>query len=130
MTLRTASWAIAMWTGANYASRAEKKQPERVEGTHPSRPLEAFAGNYQLKGYGTLQIDLAKNDKGEPVLNARIGAIECPLKHAQYDTFACRLFGSNFDFTFFSTTTSKTIDKVNIGDFEPSLGEVIFSRLV
>ncbi|KAI8873787.1 beta-lactamase/transpeptidase-like protein [Ramicandelaber brevisporus] len=112
------------------ASRTEKKQPEHVEGTHPSRPLEAFAGNYELKGYGTLRIELAKNDKGEPTLNARIGAIECPLKHAQYDTFACRLFGSNIDFTFFSTVASKTIDKVNIGDFEPALGEVVFSRLV
>ncbi|KAI8873816.1 beta-lactamase/transpeptidase-like protein, partial [Ramicandelaber brevisporus] len=106
-----------------------KKQPKRVEGTHPSRPLEAFAGNYQLKGYGTLQVELAKSDNGEPVLNASIGALECPLKHAQYDTFACRLFGSNFDFTFFSTVASKTIDKVNVGDFEPSLGEVIFSRV-
>ncbi|KAI8865967.1 hypothetical protein GQ42DRAFT_159161 [Ramicandelaber brevisporus] len=130
MTLRIASWAIAMWIGANYASRAEKKQPERVEGTNPSCPLEAFAGNYKLKGYGALRIDLAKNDKGEPVLNASIGALACPLKHAQYDTFACRVSSSNVSFTFFSTTTSKTIDKVNVGDFEPALGEVIFSRLV
>ncbi|KAI8871888.1 hypothetical protein GQ42DRAFT_161720 [Ramicandelaber brevisporus] len=111
------------------SSRA-KKQPKRIEGTHPSRPLEAFAGNYQLKGYGTLRIELAKNDNGEPVLNASIGEIECPLKHAQYDTFACRLFGNNIDFTFFSTVASKTIDKVNVGDFEPSLGEVIFSRVI
>ncbi|KAI8866755.1 beta-lactamase/transpeptidase-like protein [Ramicandelaber brevisporus] len=111
------------------ASRAKKK-PKRIEGTHPSRPLEAFAGNYQLKSYGTLRIELAKNDNGKSVLNASIGAIECPLEHAQYDTFACRLFGSNIDFTFFSTVASKTIDKVNVGDFEPSLGEVIFSRVI
>ncbi|KAI8874010.1 hypothetical protein GQ42DRAFT_152263 [Ramicandelaber brevisporus] len=84
----------------------------------------------KLKSYGTLQIELAKNSGGEPVLNARLGDLGCSLKHAQYDTFTCRFFGSNTDFTFFSTVASKTIDKVNIGDFEPSLGEVIFSRVI
>ncbi|KAI8873918.1 beta-lactamase/transpeptidase-like protein [Ramicandelaber brevisporus] len=112
------------------SGREGKKQPERATGTHPSRPLEAFTGNYQLKGYGTLRIDLANNGNGEPVLNASIGDLGCSLKHAQYDTFACRLFRNNVDFTFFSMVASKTIDKVNVGDFEQTLGEVIFSRIL
>lgn len=60
-----------------------RQRDERVEGTKPSRPVEAFAGVYEHPGYGQLEID--HRDGG---LVLRFNGIETPLEHWHYDVWS------------------------------------------
>jgi hypothetical protein len=72
-------------------SQAEQKagkawQSKRTPGTHPSRDLSAYAGQYQNPIYGNAEIGY-QNGK----LTLHLGAIESELEHFQYDTFVAKL---------------------------------------
>jgi CubicO group peptidase (beta-lactamase class C family) len=70
--------------------RAEEKAGEawlskRTPGTHPSRDLSAYAGQYQNPAYGDAEIAL-QNGK----LTLHLHAIDSDLEHFQYDTFIAK----------------------------------------
>lgn len=94
------------WSAAYLALRAERRaaadsaqakvDSAHVLGTHPSRPLEAYAGTYRDRMYGDVQVDL---ESGRLVLHngpAFVG----DLQHWHYDTFQVvwrdRLLGKQF----------------------------------
>src|SRR6202789_2981692 len=65
---------------------AKAWQSKRTPGTHPSRDLSAYAGQYQNPVYGNAEIGY-QNDK----LKLHLGAIDSDLEHFQYDTFVAKL---------------------------------------
>jgi CubicO group peptidase (beta-lactamase class C family) len=70
--------------------RAEEKageawQLKRSPGTHPSRELSAYAGQYQNPAYGDAEIGF-QNGK----LGLHLQAIDSDLEHFQYDTFIAK----------------------------------------
>jgi hypothetical protein len=70
--------------------RAEEKageawQSKRTPGTHPSRDLSAYAGQYQNPAYGDAEIAF-QNGK----LTFHLHAIDSDLEHFQYDTFIAK----------------------------------------
>jgi len=60
---------------------------ERVEGTSPTHPLEAYVGAYEDPGYGTMRIGL---DAGGLTLAYHTFAEPQRLEHFHYDTFVLR----------------------------------------
>jgi CubicO group peptidase (beta-lactamase class C family) len=71
--------------------RAEEKtgeawQSKRTPGTHPSRDLGAYTGQYQNPIYGDAEI-AASNGK----LTLHLQTIESELEHFQYDTFTAKI---------------------------------------
>jgi CubicO group peptidase (beta-lactamase class C family) len=60
-----------------------RQQAARIEGTQPSRPLDAYAGVYEHPGYGELRIERA----GEG-LRLHINGIAAPLEHWHYDVWS------------------------------------------
>jgi len=70
--------------------KAEEKageawQSKRATGTHPSRDLSAYAGQYQNPVYGDAEIGF-QNGK----LNLHLQTIDSDLEHFQYDTFIAK----------------------------------------
>jgi hypothetical protein len=61
--------------------RLERKA-RRLPDTRPSRPLEAYTGTYESRGYGTAKVTLA-GDR----LVLQWSKLNVPLTHAQYDVF-------------------------------------------
>lgn len=68
----------------------EKEERDRVErkaraakGTQPSRPLEAFAGEYENSAYGKATVTAVNGG-----LTLQWSRMTLPLEHVQYDTFA------------------------------------------
>jgi len=59
------------------------KPSDKKPGTHPSHPLEDYAGEYENPGYGTLKIN-QKDQALEAVLN---NSLTFPLQHYHYDVF-------------------------------------------
>lgn len=64
----------------------EAWQSKRTPGTHPSRDLSAYAGEYENPAYGKAEIGY-QNGK----LSLHLGAIESDLEHFQYDTFVAKV---------------------------------------
>jgi CubicO group peptidase (beta-lactamase class C family) len=60
----------------------EAWQSKRTPGTHPSRDLSAYAGQYRNPVYGDAEVGL-RNGK----LTLHLHAIDSDLEHFQYDTF-------------------------------------------
>lgn len=63
----------------------EAWQSKRASGTHPSRELSAYAGQYQNQAYGDAEIGF-QNGK----LTLHLQAIDSDLEHFQYDTFIAK----------------------------------------
>jgi Domain of unknown function (DUF3471) len=61
-------------------------QSKRVPGTHPSRDLSAYAGQYENPVYGDSEIGF-QNGK----LTLHLQAIDSDLEHFQYDTFTAKV---------------------------------------
>jgi CubicO group peptidase (beta-lactamase class C family) len=74
------------WNAHFAASRkpAEKKakHPPRVPGTKPSRGLDAYAGAYEERAYG--RVEVTKDGDG---LRLAWSSFRVPLRHLHYDTF-------------------------------------------
>jgi hypothetical protein len=60
----------------------KKKEEERVQGTKPSHPLEAYAGVYENPAYGELPIEFKDN-----ALRGKFNSFDFDLEHWHYDLF-------------------------------------------
>lgn len=68
------------------ARRGAGKAPQHVSGTHPSLPLDRYAGTYTDSTYGTVDVTLA-----DGALHARFGKADLgTLDRWEYDTFRSR----------------------------------------
>ncbi|KAI8869651.1 beta-lactamase/transpeptidase-like protein [Ramicandelaber brevisporus] len=119
----------------NFVDASLKKglqKPERIPGTQPSRPIDAYLGNYMHKGYGTMRVtkrDGVVDSKDGLLLS--FGSLVLPLKHAQYDTYTLALgIETSFDVTFFSTNGAKSMSYINMASLEPALKELIFTKTI
>ncbi|KAI8872589.1 beta-lactamase/transpeptidase-like protein [Ramicandelaber brevisporus] len=112
-------------------ANAASHKPERIPGTQPSRPIDAYVGSFVHKSYGTVKItkksDSASDAKDGLVLS--LGPFTIPLVHAQYDVFTLP-FGPeiSFDIVFYTTDGSKTLNKINAAGFTQGLDELVFDR--
>lgn len=102
----------------------EQSTSDRVPDTHPSHELDAYTGDFEHPGYGTLSII---RDEGQ--LKASFNAMVFPLTHYHYDIFEATFerFGLQAKVSF-STNTKGDIDSVAI-PFEPTVKEIIFKRV-
>jgi len=79
---------------AKNKAEVEKKKTEadkdRKEGTHPSHPIEEYAGEFENPGYGVMTITL-KDGKLSGIYNG----IAFDIEHYHYDVFT--LSGKDFD---------------------------------
>jgi hypothetical protein len=65
---------------------AEARAVRRVvPGAPAARPLEAYAGEYEHPGYGTLTITVEDGDP--PALRPHLGTMDLSLAHRHYETF-------------------------------------------
>jgi CubicO group peptidase (beta-lactamase class C family) len=102
----------------------EKSETDRVSGTSPSHPLEAYTGDFEHPGYGTMSIEL----DGEQ-LKAVFNSMEFPLKHYHYDIFEAHI--ERFDISLkvsFSTNNKGDIEAVS-APMEPMVSDIIFRRV-
>ena len=60
----------------------DKSDPNRVEGTEPTHPLEDYTGKYENPAYGTMEIFM----KGDG-LAGQYHTFELSIKHYHYDVF-------------------------------------------
>ena len=104
------------------------KGSDRKTGTHPSHPLEDYAGDYENPGYGTIKITL-KGDGFEGKLNT---FKPFPLQHFHYDVFEIPedsdsvASGERFQFHMNKQGDIETVS----ARLEPSLGEdIVFHRV-
>jgi CubicO group peptidase (beta-lactamase class C family) len=70
---------------AQSAAATPAAKPRVVRGTHPSHPLEEYAGDYEHPGYGTLQV--AVHGRG---LQVCLGELDVSAHHRHYDTWTLR----------------------------------------
>ena len=69
-------------TRATNAAQRKREDANRVPGTSPSHPLDAYAGTYTHPAYG----DMVVTRDGDG-LKLKFGAYEFPLPHVHYDVF-------------------------------------------
>lgn len=79
------------WTGQALARQKEQEaatdadeteEVQALEGTQPSRSLEAYVGSYQHPGYGDLEVELVGG-----TLTWTFNGIATPLEHWHYDVW-------------------------------------------
>ncbi len=102
----------------------EKSETDRVQGTAPSHPLEAYVGDFEHPGYGTMTIEL----DGEQ-LKAVYNSMEFALKHYHYDIFEAHI--ERFDISLklsFSMNTRGDIEAVS-APMEPMVSDIVFRRV-
>jgi CubicO group peptidase (beta-lactamase class C family) len=100
-----------------------RDKSQRVSGTRPSHPYDAYLGEYEHPGYGLLKIE--KDEKGLKVFynNATL-----PLKHYHYEVF--EMSGSFMREPLKATFSSDILGKVTSVaiPFEPHTPEIVFKR--
>lgn len=101
----------------------DKTRSDRVRGTRPSHPLEAYTGTFRNPGYGPIQVALEDGKLVATYNNSRM-----PLKHYHYDVFEMTLerFGVTFKVTF-QTDTRGTIHQL-LAPLETTLSDRVFTR--
>jgi CubicO group peptidase (beta-lactamase class C family) len=102
----------------------EKSETDRVQGTVPSHPLEAYTGDFEHPGYGTISIEM-DGDQLKTVYNA----MEFPLKHYHYDLFEAHI--ERFDVTMkisFSMNNKGDIETLR-APMEPMVSDIVFKRV-
>lgn len=87
LDLSEIDWNAKLLEGRKNALKTAEEQmktedPNRVEGTEPTHPLEDYAGSYENTAYGTMEIFM-KGDK----LAGRYHTYELELRHYHYDVF-------------------------------------------
>lgn len=102
----------------------EQSAGDRVPDTHPSHALDAYTGNFEHPGYGTVSI----THDGEQ-LQASFNSMVFPLTHYHYDIFeaTAERFGLQMKVSF-STNIKGDIESVAI-PFEPTVKEIVFKRV-
>jgi CubicO group peptidase (beta-lactamase class C family) len=112
-------------TDDDEAKEKEEEKEERVEGTSPSHPLKAYAGDYKHPGYGTMKIE----NNGDSLI-AMYNGFDFDLEHWHYNVFrgAVReMPGMKFMLSF-STNVQGDIDKVSV-PLEASIDAIEFKRI-
>lgn len=108
---------------ASAAEQEAAQAQDRVEGTEPSHPLEAYAGEYRHPAYGTVRVRL-EDGSLRAALN---GLDELPLEHWHYDLFQASdtpIGGIRHQFL---TGPDGRIDRVELA-LEPTVGAIVFVR--
>jgi CubicO group peptidase (beta-lactamase class C family) len=103
----------------------EEEKEERVEGTTPSHPLKAYAGEYEHPGYGILKIE----NNGDQFVGM-YNSFEFDIEHWHYNVFRGTVRDMpnlNFLFTF-STNVKGDIDKLSV-PLEVSVDAIEFKRI-
>jgi CubicO group peptidase (beta-lactamase class C family) len=105
----------------------ENKAAYRVEGTKPSRKLEAFAGRFEHPGYGVAEI--AHEGKRLTLL---FNDMTMPLEHWHYDIFNVadydeEVIPENLRVSFLTDERGRAA-KIAVG-FEPNVDPIEFRRL-
>jgi CubicO group peptidase (beta-lactamase class C family) len=72
-------------TRDNKDTRIPDRKATRVEGTHPSLPLDKYTGTYVSEIYGTITVGL--NDGNLHLDLEHSPELSCTLKHFHYDVF-------------------------------------------
>ena len=67
------------------AKDREERLAKRIPNTTPSRPLDAYAGEYENPAYGTVKVTLVNGG-----LVLQWSRMTIPLSHFHYDTFTAR----------------------------------------
>jgi len=103
----------------------EKSETDRVPGTTPSHPLDAYTGDFEHPGYGTLSVQL-DGDQLQITYNSMV----FPLKHYHYDIFEFTLekWEMNFKVSFL-TNVKGDIDTLT-APLEPTVKDIVFKRAV
>ena len=109
------------------AEVAEERQlGERVEGTSPSHPLAAYAGDYAAPGYGVAGV---REVDGQLVLT--YNRIETPLEHWHYDVFVGAEGADDPTFTRFrfrfESNLEGEVDRL-VAAFEPEVEPIELMR--
>ena len=101
----------------------ERSKTKRIEETSPSHPLEAYTGDFEHPGYGTLSVTL---DDGE--LRGTFNEMVFPLRHYHYDIFEFVLerFEEEMKVSF-QTNVQGDIATL-IAPFEPTGNDIVFKR--
>lgn len=135
--LQRKDWQSTLKSAYDKAQKAEKEAEanevsNQAQGTKPSHKLPDYEGNFNNKGYGTVEIS-SKNDS----LFAKIGTRNLWLSHFHYDVFQpleiTKIEGidtSNRDWPkmTFGMSEAGEINRISIG-FEPTLKPIIFNRI-
>ncbi|KAI8865999.1 beta-lactamase/transpeptidase-like protein [Ramicandelaber brevisporus] len=126
---RDVDWALSFGKLVDDMRDEKRKKPNYDRNKQISRPLEAYVGRYEHKGYAVAEVGLIKQSSDSvPRLSVKLGHVEDVLQHAEYDTFVTIVDSQPINFTFFSPNASKSMQKINI-QLEPSIPEVIFTRI-
>ena len=102
----------------------DKSETDRVSGTSPSHALEAYSGDFEHPGYGTISVQ-QNGDQLKAVYNS----MELPLKHYHYDTFEANVerFDVNIKMSF-STNIKGDVDTLS-APMEPAVKDIVFKRV-
>ena len=116
----------------DWSGRVEKRmkagsegepQEKRVEGTHPSHPLEEYAAVYSHPAYGELRVEKA----GGNGLLAIIHGFRWPLEHWHYETFAVTEGVFRGEKLTFVTDPKGDVAEVACA-FEPAVKDIVFKK--
>ncbi len=102
-----------------------KAAADRVQGTQPSHPLNAYVGEFENPGYGVFKV--SKGDDGK--LHGTYNGIEMVIEHYHYDVFELNVeaFEQRLTATFI-TDTKGNVTSLSVG-LEPSAKPIVFTRL-
>lgn len=84
LDLEPRDWSGEALAAQETADAEDDAPPPRVEGTSPSRPIDAFAGEYLHPGYGSFIVEASG---AESALTLRMDDLGGPLEHWHFDTF-------------------------------------------
>jgi hypothetical protein len=109
------------------AGMAGVREARVVPGAPPARPLSAYAGEYEHRGYGILSIAL-----NDDTLKSSLGTMDMNLSHRHYETFDLE-WGELGDQPMVSPLMFLTASDGNVSaltvQFEPLVESLRFDRL-
>jgi CubicO group peptidase (beta-lactamase class C family) len=102
----------------------EQSAADRVQGTQPSHPLDAYTGEFAHPGYGGAAV--ARHDEG---LRMTYNSLIFPLKHYHYDVFEAETDALDQRFKIaFSGNVKGDIESFAV-PFEPTAQPIVFVRV-
>lgn len=100
----------------------KREDIDRKKDTHPSHPLQDYAGTYTNPAYGALQVDI---DGGE--LRASLHGLASGLEHWHYDVFRATQDALEGTKLVFRTNLRGDIDRVQVA-LQPDVDPIEFVR--
>jgi CubicO group peptidase (beta-lactamase class C family) len=108
---------------AEKQTKEQKRKSDRQEGTHPSHPLQDYAGDYEHPGYGRITIEL-KEEKLLLIFHSIIFTIE----HYHYDIFEGRSeYLDETKLISFQLDLQGNITSLSIS-LEPEVKDILFKK--